>query len=70
MPALNTVPFVSVDNMMRLVHAVGIEAITRSVARADMPIFIFRIVMIVLVRRPCRGMRKFSSVCGVIKFAN
>ncbi|TNC12039.1 ornithine cyclodeaminase [Methylobacterium terricola] len=34
MPALNVVPFVSVDNMMRLVHAVGIEAMLTRLAAA------------------------------------
>ena len=34
MPALNVVPFVSVDNMMRLVHAVGIEALLVRLAGA------------------------------------
>lgn len=34
MPALNVVPFVSVDNMMRLVHAVGIEAMLIRLAAA------------------------------------
>ena len=34
MPALNVVPFVSVDNMMRLVHAVGIEAMLARLAGA------------------------------------
>ncbi len=34
MPALNTVPFVSVDNMMRLVHAVGIETMLVRLAQA------------------------------------
>ncbi|KMO16354.1 ornithine cyclodeaminase [Methylobacterium indicum] len=34
MTALNVVPFVSVDNMMRLVHAVGIEALLVRLAAA------------------------------------
>ncbi|MET7242012.1 ornithine cyclodeaminase [Methylobacterium sp. EM32] len=34
MPALNVVPFVSVDNMMRLIHAVGIEALLARLAAA------------------------------------
>ncbi len=34
MAALNVVPFVSVDNMMRLVHAVGIEAMLVRLAAA------------------------------------
>ena len=34
MTALNVVPFVSVDNMMRLVHAVGIEALLVRLAGA------------------------------------
>jgi ornithine cyclodeaminase len=34
MPALNVVPFVSVDNMMRLVHAVGIEVMLARLAGA------------------------------------
>ncbi|GJD79278.1 ornithine cyclodeaminase [Methylobacterium gregans] len=34
MPAFNIVPFVSVENMMRLVHAVGIEALLTRLAAA------------------------------------